>query len=132
MHQTTIRFGHDLWAALEAESAQQGMSAAQFIREATVGRLVYAAARRGDPQLEAALQATGADESASMDPQAVAEAVMRAAVDNDLDTSEERVGESAAMWAQTKLARQRAQQLRERAERHRLRLIGGQDTGSRA
>ena len=57
MHQTTIRFGSDLWEALERECAELGVSVAQYLREAALARLMYAAGRRGDPALEAALMA---------------------------------------------------------------------------
>jgi hypothetical protein len=48
MHQTTVRFGRDLWEALEEEAELAGVSVAQFIREAAVARVGYAAAARGD------------------------------------------------------------------------------------
>ena len=32
MHQTTVRFGSDLWKALEAESERAGVSVAHYIR----------------------------------------------------------------------------------------------------
>jgi hypothetical protein len=41
MHQTTVRFGTDLWASLEREAARLGISAAQYIRDATLTRLAY-------------------------------------------------------------------------------------------
>ncbi len=60
MHQTTLRFGADLWDALDAESAVQGVSVAQFVREAALARLMYLAGRRGDPAYEQALELSGA------------------------------------------------------------------------
>src|SRR5437588_403322 len=36
MKATTVRFGEDLWAMLDRESTRLGVSAAQFIREATI------------------------------------------------------------------------------------------------
>jgi hypothetical protein len=41
MHQTTVRFPADLWASLEREAAQLGISAAHYIRDATLARLAY-------------------------------------------------------------------------------------------
>src|SRR4051812_47988251 len=53
MHATTVRFSDDLWALLEAEASQQGISAAQFVRDAAIMRLGILSGRRGD--LEAGL-----------------------------------------------------------------------------
>lgn len=55
MHQTTVRFGRDLWEALEKEAELAGVSVAQFIREAAVARLGYAAAARGDAEWSRAM-----------------------------------------------------------------------------
>jgi GAF domain-containing protein len=52
MKATTVRFGEDLWAMLERESARLGVSAAQFIREATIVRVAMLAGARGDPDAE--------------------------------------------------------------------------------
>jgi hypothetical protein len=49
MKATTVRFGEDLWAMLERESGRVGVSAAQFVREATIIRLAVLAGGRGDP-----------------------------------------------------------------------------------
>jgi hypothetical protein len=62
MHQTTVRFGPDLWMALEDECARLGVSVAQYLREAALTRIVYAAGRRGDAEFELALQLVGASE----------------------------------------------------------------------
>lgn len=39
MHQTTVRFGADLWRELVDESERAGVSVAQYVREAAVARL---------------------------------------------------------------------------------------------
>jgi GAF domain-containing protein len=52
MKATTVRFGEDLWAMLERESARIGVSAAQFVREATIMRVAMLAGARGDPEAE--------------------------------------------------------------------------------
>jgi len=52
MKATTVRFGEDLWAMLERESSRLGLSAAQFVREATIMRLGMLAGSRGDPDAE--------------------------------------------------------------------------------
>jgi hypothetical protein len=57
MHQTTLRFGADLWQTLEHEAAMAGVSVAQYVRDAALMRVTYDAARRGDPRLETALAA---------------------------------------------------------------------------
>jgi GAF domain-containing protein len=71
MKATTVRFGEDLWEMLDREAARLGVSAAQFVREATIMRLAMLAGSRGDPQAEltiadiasrAAGQARGASE----------------------------------------------------------------------
>jgi hypothetical protein len=59
MHQTTVRFGPDLWDAMEAECARLGVSAAQYLREAALARLAYTAGRRGDREYELALVGAG-------------------------------------------------------------------------
>src|SRR5215211_6437863 len=52
MRATTVRFGEDLWAMLERESRRSEVSAAQFVREATILRLAALAGSRGDPDDE--------------------------------------------------------------------------------
>jgi hypothetical protein len=59
MHQTTVRFGPDLWEQLEIECSRLGVSAAQFLREAAVARLAYTAGRRGETDYESALAGAG-------------------------------------------------------------------------
>ena len=59
MHQTTVRFGPDLWEALELECARLGVSVAQYLREAALARLAYVAGRRGDADYELALVGAG-------------------------------------------------------------------------
>lgn len=55
MHQTTVRFDEALWQRLELEAAQLGVSVAQYVREASLARLHYAAGRRGDEAYDEAL-----------------------------------------------------------------------------
>ena len=57
MHATTVRFSEDLWQRLHEQSASEGISAAQFVRDATIVRLAFLAGRRGDPEAELSLQA---------------------------------------------------------------------------
>lgn len=48
MRATTVRFSEDLWELLEAEASHQGISAAQFVRDAAIMRLGILSGRRGD------------------------------------------------------------------------------------
>ena len=52
---TTVRFGEDLWTLLEREAAREGLSAAQYVRDAAVLRLAFAMAEHGDAQAQATL-----------------------------------------------------------------------------
>lgn len=62
MHQTTVRFSEDVWQELETEAAALGISAAQYIREATVARMAYVAGLRGDPERARVLRLVGAND----------------------------------------------------------------------
>ena len=55
MRATTVRFADSLWTLVEREAEREGVSAAQFIRDATIMRAAYAMGQRGDPDFEAAL-----------------------------------------------------------------------------
>lgn len=55
MHSTTVRFGEDLWTLLEREAAHEGLSAAQYVRDAAVLRLAFAMAEHGDERAQATL-----------------------------------------------------------------------------
>jgi hypothetical protein len=46
MHQTTVRFGSDLWVELEREAARLGVSVAHYVREAALARLAYTEGER--------------------------------------------------------------------------------------
>jgi hypothetical protein len=52
MRATTVRFSEDLWRLLEREAEREGVSAAQFIRDASVMRAAYAMGRRGESAFE--------------------------------------------------------------------------------
>src|SRR5919202_2692290 len=56
MRATTVRFSEDLWQLLEREAGSEGVSAAQFVRDATVMRIAFTMGRRGEPELESALE----------------------------------------------------------------------------
>ena len=55
MRATTVRFGDELWRLLEREAVRDGVSSAQFIRDATILRVAYAMGQRGDADFEAAV-----------------------------------------------------------------------------
>jgi GAF domain-containing protein len=52
MRATTVRFDEGLWGLLEREARTQGVSAAQFIRDAAVMRIAHAMGTRGEPLYE--------------------------------------------------------------------------------
>ncbi len=56
MRATTVRFGDDLWALLEREASEQGVSAAQFVRDAAILRLAHLAADRGAPEARLSIE----------------------------------------------------------------------------
>ena len=55
MRATTVRFSDAVWQLLEREAQREGVSAAQFIRDATILRAAYAMGQRGDAGFEEAL-----------------------------------------------------------------------------
>ena len=56
MRATTVRFSEDLWRLLEREAEREGVSTAQFIRDASVMRAAYAMGSRGEAAYEALAQ----------------------------------------------------------------------------
>ena len=120
MHQTTVRFGADLWQALEEECERLGVSVAQYLREAALTRLVYAAGKRGDDDFELALSLVSGGRAKSPDLDALEAAVMPPAVIESVETRASREGsEAAALAAQGAVVRQRARELRELSAKRR-------------
>jgi hypothetical protein len=109
MHQTTVRFGRDLWEVLEQEAERLGVSAAQYIRDATLARLAYAAASQ--PEATASREAFewAGEAQPAEKPQALRQAPLEERVQAQLDSA-------AALQAQGKLARDKAERLRVEAE----------------
>jgi GAF domain-containing protein len=68
MRATTIRFADDLWDLLEAEASSQGISAAQFVRDAAMLRLGALSAQRGDALATTTLEDLAAAAVARRDP----------------------------------------------------------------
>ncbi len=56
MHATTVRFTDDLWELLEGEAARQGVSVAQFVRDAALMRVASVMGRRGEEGADDALE----------------------------------------------------------------------------
>jgi hypothetical protein len=104
MHQTTVRFGVDLWDSLERECERLGVSVAQYVRDSALSRLSYAAGQRGDAG-PYAVPACGLAPALSepADPSLPARTESLAEVED-----------SSALWAQARQARRRAQELRAR------------------
>jgi aminopeptidase N len=101
MHQTTIRFSSDNWAGLEREAARLGVSAAQYIREAALMRIMYTAGRRGDREMDDALK-----KAAGSEP-------FLERRDRAIEHAHEELESSEALWSQGRIARERARILRE-------------------
>jgi hypothetical protein len=100
MHQTTVRFGPDLWHEIEVEAERAGVSVAQYVRDSAMMRVAYTRGREGDPHYEAALVRLPSGRE-------TAEWIARARED------------AAALRAETRQARRQARALREEAQRRR-------------
>ena len=100
MRATTVRFSDDLWALLEAEASQQGISAAQFVRDATIMRLGVLSGRRGDDDALLSLEqlAAGAisGRPSSADAERLAELHRTQLLDSPPDPTYDRIAEVAA------------------------------------
>lgn len=108
MHQTTLRFPEDLWEFLEQEAKSLGVSVAQYVREAALARAAYDAGRRGDHLfVDPAVIRGSAGLHPPVPPLPAAKA--RGAIQEARETTTD----SEAVWAQSRLVRRRAEQLRE-------------------
>jgi hypothetical protein len=113
MHQTTVRFGADLWEALERESERLGVSVAQYVREAALARLVYSAGRRGDDEFDLALEIALAErEEPARTPGPEGPLRPAAEILSPVERAHVETSESSAVWAQARQARRRAEELR--------------------
>jgi hypothetical protein len=128
MHQTTLRFGPDLWEALEEECSRLGVSVAQFVRESALARLAYTAGRRRDLGYEEAFAGAGAAMvdragaavvdgagAAVLDPAGAAVSAQRNAPADAQVAASEQCEAAAAVSAQSALVWRRSRDLRERA-----------------
>jgi hypothetical protein len=124
MKVTTVRFGADLWALLEAEAANAGVSVSQYIREAALARAAFAAGARAEAPggVLAAWARAALDGDATEDEKLASTDRLVAALGFSQDrrdwaatrrTSVERTDESAAVQAQSRQTARRSRQLRE-------------------
>ena len=67
MRATTVRFSDALWTLVEEEADREGVSAAQYIRDAAVLRSAYAMGRRGDGDFERALAHVSGERGGPLD-----------------------------------------------------------------
>lgn len=58
MRATTIRFTPELWALLQREATREGVSVAQYVRDAALFRVAYSAGVRRDQNGSEASDAT--------------------------------------------------------------------------
>jgi hypothetical protein len=127
MHQTTVRFGPDLWEALEAECSRLGMSAAQYIRESALARLAYAAGQRPGEDHGEAVEAMVAPGAASTPGDRAARSAEEQLAQAQLRTEDSTL-EASAVLAQSSQVRARSAAIREesaRLRRGRLAATGG-------
>jgi hypothetical protein len=119
MHQTTVRFGVDLWEALEEEGRRLGVSVAQYVREAALARLVYSAGKRGDEEFDLALEiAFGESSGTARIPQPEAPLQLASEALSPRERADVVTSDSAALWGQAQQARRRAAELREASTAH--------------
>jgi hypothetical protein len=114
MRATTVRFGDDLWDLLEAEASAQGISAAQFVRDATIMRLGVISGKRGDRHASLTLQdlAAGAmtgrasteEDDPVLDPQRLEALHATAQLDSPSEDAFDRITSLAARVLNTPVA----------------------------
>jgi hypothetical protein len=121
MHQTTVRFGPDLWQAMERECARLGVSAAQYLREAALARLAYTGGRAGFPAYELALTRAGAGDHAEALESTYGEPSPSAdAPPWDAAGAATTMTDSSAVIAQSRQARAQAREVRRHSEEIRM------------
>jgi hypothetical protein len=112
MHQTTVRFGPDLWDEIEVEARRAGVSVAQYVRDSALMRVSYTRGRDGDVHYDAAL--AGVEASHAGQPSSGS---------TPAEDAQERAGrnieDSRALVSETAQARRKARQLRDDAARRR-------------
>jgi len=113
MHQTTLRFGPELWSRLERAASRGSVSIAQYVREAALERLARARPSDDDAANPDEATVAGLDAELERDP-------YLARARQAEDTAGESITQqqnTAALMAQNHLVRKRALELREQAIR---------------
>ena len=105
MQATLIRFGPELFLELKREAKRNGVSVAQYVREAVVARMAYTAGQRGDPRYQ-----LGEVDGAS--PSAVRSAAARARAAAQRVRSESRAVQAESSQAQDQSRRVAGQSAR--------------------
>ena len=109
MHQTTVRFGPDLWGELEVEARRAGVSVAQYVRDSALMRVAYTRGRAGDPHYEAALEAVAPPQQGRLNG-------ARGAIEESLERAGEDPDDRAGIRAQDAQAQRHARELGDRAK----------------
>jgi len=107
MRATTVRFSDDLWTLLEAEASRQGISAAQFVRDAAIMRLGVLSGRRGDDDAVLSLEQLAAGALSGRPPADVdrlAELHRTQLLDSPPDPAYDRIAEVAARMLEAPVA----------------------------
>jgi len=117
MHQTTVRFGPDLWQAIELEAQRAGVSVAQYVRDSALMRVSYTRGRDGDPHYEQALNAVTMPDGDAPPVERARHAAAR---------TRENVEDAVALQSQTAQAVRHTQKLRDEARRARQRHRSGE------
>ena len=68
MRATTVRFSDSLWTLIEREASRDGVSAAQYVRDATILRTAYTMGQRGDANFDEAFALTTGPANAEPEP----------------------------------------------------------------
>jgi len=116
MKVTTVRFGADLWALLEAEADRVGISTSQYIREAALARAAAAAGARGASPFDQLAASMGDALRANPDP-AKRRAADRALAAAARSVADESVTDAQAVTAQSRQSVRRAGDVTRRANR---------------
>ena len=101
MHQTTVRFGPDLWEDIEIEAERAGVSVAQYLRDSAMIRVAYTRGREGDPHYGAALELVASGDTPPKAPR---------------DWTAAERADAAAQRAEARQARRQARALRDQSQ----------------